>query len=79
MPRAQKSSDTKKSVTKDLTPTASKTESKETEVKKTTPKPRAIRFDGATVVEMLPTKPAKGFIHCRMSDGTTKHVPAELF
>ena len=37
-------------------------------------------FENAQVVEVLEENVISGrFHHCKMSDGTTKHVPVELF
>ncbi len=36
-------------------------------------------FEGAEVVAILDYGAIEGFKHCKMSDGTTKHVPSNLF
>lgn len=37
-------------------------------------------YEGANVIEILEQNAVGGrFNHCKMSDGTTKHVPIELF
>lgn len=38
-------------------------------------------FEGRKVVDVLPAEEqrSKGFVHCRMSDGTTTYVPESLF
>jgi len=36
-------------------------------------------YDGAQVLEVIQENTPEGWHHCRMSDGTTKHVPVELF
>ena len=36
-------------------------------------------YEHAQVIEVLSENTPIGFNHCRMSDGTTKSVPAELF
>lgn len=36
-------------------------------------------FEGAQVIRILDTNPVEGFKHCQMSDGTTRHVPNNLF
>lgn len=38
-----------------------------------------IVFEGAKVVAVLTTKHTPTHFHCRMSDGTQKHVPKSLF
>lgn len=41
--------------------------------------PKAVRFEGAEVVEVLSEGHTDWANHCKMSDGTTRHVPKELF
>ena len=41
--------------------------------------PKVVKFEGATVLEILTTKHTATHFHCRLSDGTSKHVPKELF
>ena len=39
-----------------------------------------VRFEGATVFAILNDgRHLDGYLHCRLSDGTTKHVPVSLF
>jgi hypothetical protein len=47
------------------------------EAVETTPAPTPVMFEGASVVEVV--EEGDKFHLCKMSDGTTKHVPAELF
>lgn len=37
-----------------------------------------VYFEGGYVVDILDTN-VPNFRHCKMSDGTTRHVPEELF
>ena len=41
--------------------------------------PKKVKFEGAEVLEILTTKHTTTHFHCKMSDGTSKHVPKELF
>lgn len=36
-------------------------------------------YENARVLEILQHDTPEGWHHCRMSDGTTKHVPVSLF
>ncbi len=39
-----------------------------------------VRFEGADVLEILnDRRHIKGAVHCKLNDGTTKHVPRSLF
>lgn len=38
-----------------------------------------ITYEGAKIVAILPNKHTKNEFHCKMSDGSTKHVPKRLF
>lgn len=37
------------------------------------------KYENAQVVEVLQENVNGKFHHCKMSDGTTKHIPIELF
>ena len=39
---------------------------------------KVVEFEHATVVEILPGRTVDVRVHCKMSDGTTKHVPRKL-
>lgn len=48
----------------------------EAEVKKA---PKKVVFEGATVVKVLSSGHTKSAFHCELSNGTTGHVPKNLF
>ena len=40
---------------------------------------KQVKFEGARVTSILKHGHTKTHLHCALSDGTTKHVPRELF
>lgn len=51
----------------------------EPEVPESAPTGTLPSYENAQVIQILQENTPEGFHHCKMSDGTTKHVPVGLF